>query len=91
MRKIKRRMKVWFYFHQNPLAGNKMRTSFSSPNTVIYQEGNVLWGIQSIFTSSYPFLAHEVKLFDCRTPLTANQTHIVITQLEDVDFSIAKE
>ena len=47
--------------------------------------------IQSILATFPPFLAHESRLIEFRTPLTENQTHIGMLQLEADDFDIAKE
>ena len=51
-----------------------------------YQEDSVLLVIQHILTNSPPFLAHEARLFEWRTPMTPNQTHIGKLQLDDVDL-----
>ena len=47
--------------------------------------------IQSILDICPPFLAHDSRLFECRTPLTENQTHIGMLQLEEDYFDIAQE
>ena len=90
-RKTKPGMQVWFYFQSNPLADNKMSTRFSGPYKVLYQEGKVLWVIQPLLTSFPLFLAHKAKLFECRTTMTSNQTHIEKVQLEEVNYDIALE